>query len=513
MKKLIVILLLCLRYLYPQIPAYGNLEIFNVKELGAKGDDINDDTKFIQQALDNVYKKLTEDRGGGGAVYFPPGHYRISKPLQIPPRCMMFGLSGSFTQSGRYILEYPYYKHLPVVIRLMDNANCNMVEPYEEHKLNKAQFFFNFESVTIENICLDGNKENQSPNAVSYGIHLPDKDLNSYHSPATNLILRDVMIYNFLNDGFYGGQNQNEVRLFNVISKDNGGNGFTIYGQDYSINLAGAAANAKAGFEFKVQGGVKAFDVDSWGNKWGVVLDGITNGQFIRLQCDNNEENGLLIKDSHDLSFVASVFSMNSKVKGEEQWSGLHSEVLLLPNKNGFGPLNVNFISCKFGQWTIEKDIKYLTSYGIEDRSTTLRANSFISCSFKEKFFRIGIANDNVFANYNFTSCSAGPDGEQSLLKEFIDLKGDYKLSFRESTLKLSERNINVNLPDAVSLPVGKRYSIISKYDFTIKRNSNNDYINSEQQDAYIKDDKLKEYTLIYLGKNNNNDDWIIVEK
>ncbi len=45
----------------------------NVKDFGAKGDGITDDTAAIQAAVDSLYvNKL-----GGGTVYFPPGKYRV----------------------------------------------------------------------------------------------------------------------------------------------------------------------------------------------------------------------------------------------------------------------------------------------------------------------------------------------------------------------------------------------------------------------------------------------------
>ncbi|MFN8499758.1 MAG: right-handed parallel beta-helix repeat-containing protein [Anaerolineae bacterium] len=47
-------------------------EIFNVKEFGAKADNATDDTQAIQAAIDAAAGV------GGGVVFFPPGHYRVS---------------------------------------------------------------------------------------------------------------------------------------------------------------------------------------------------------------------------------------------------------------------------------------------------------------------------------------------------------------------------------------------------------------------------------------------------
>ncbi|MDN7226360.1 glycosyl hydrolase family 28-related protein [Planococcus liqunii] len=52
---------------------------FNVKAFGAKGDDDADDWRALQQAIAFAYNAK-----GGGTLFFPPGQYRISKPLEVP---------------------------------------------------------------------------------------------------------------------------------------------------------------------------------------------------------------------------------------------------------------------------------------------------------------------------------------------------------------------------------------------------------------------------------------------
>ncbi len=52
--------------------------VFNVKEFGAEGDGVNDDTAAVLTTLQKVGKT------GGGVVFFPRGRYRISDALVIP---------------------------------------------------------------------------------------------------------------------------------------------------------------------------------------------------------------------------------------------------------------------------------------------------------------------------------------------------------------------------------------------------------------------------------------------
>ena len=59
--------------------------VFNVKDFGAKGDDVTDDTKAIESAL------AAAEKNGGGTVYFPWGCYRLTNWICIPPRTIVRG--------------------------------------------------------------------------------------------------------------------------------------------------------------------------------------------------------------------------------------------------------------------------------------------------------------------------------------------------------------------------------------------------------------------------------------
>ena len=62
------------------------IDSYNVKWLGARGDGKTDDTKTIQKTLD--WAKRAE-----GTVYFPAGHYRITSTLVIDDNLELFGSS------------------------------------------------------------------------------------------------------------------------------------------------------------------------------------------------------------------------------------------------------------------------------------------------------------------------------------------------------------------------------------------------------------------------------------
>lgn len=78
----------------------------NVKDFGAKGDGVTDDTTSIQNALNSV-------RSSGGTVVFPPGTYKTSSVLTI------FGKNIIVIGNGATILFSPI---LPLVAGINDRA-------------------------------------------------------------------------------------------------------------------------------------------------------------------------------------------------------------------------------------------------------------------------------------------------------------------------------------------------------------------------------------------------------
>jgi hypothetical protein len=59
--------------------------VFDVKNLGAAGDGIQDDSEAINTALEQAA------RNGGGVVYFPRGLYKVTSTLNIPPMTVLRG--------------------------------------------------------------------------------------------------------------------------------------------------------------------------------------------------------------------------------------------------------------------------------------------------------------------------------------------------------------------------------------------------------------------------------------
>lgn len=70
-------------------------DIVSVKDFGAIGNGINDDTAEIQAAIDAVYLR------NGGEVFFPIGTYLVSSTIVVPQRVTLVGESSAF--ANQYI--------------------------------------------------------------------------------------------------------------------------------------------------------------------------------------------------------------------------------------------------------------------------------------------------------------------------------------------------------------------------------------------------------------------------
>ncbi len=75
----------------------------NVKDFGAKGDGVNNDTQEIQAAIDSLYAN-----GRGGTVFFPPGKYRIVGTVGSGD-----SYQGSTIKNGIYLREKTFNLNRP----------------------------------------------------------------------------------------------------------------------------------------------------------------------------------------------------------------------------------------------------------------------------------------------------------------------------------------------------------------------------------------------------------------
>ena len=220
----------------------------------AVGDGSTDDTTGIQAALDAV-------GGGGGAVYFPYGHYVISAPLTVSSgttlfgECM-FGMYPSGSAGGA----------APTIVLASGFSGAAAID------LDGASSALN--SIRIEGLVLNGSNLAGGSTA---GILLTGN--------VTNVAVRHVVASTFPGTGFSlqqsGGVNP-VAYLERCTAWENGGHGFDLYTTDCTVSACMAFKNKLNGFNLQ-----HADDV-----------------QFLGCRAEHNVENGFFFSDASATSTI-----------------------------------------------------------------------------------------------------------------------------------------------------------------------------------------------------------------
>jgi hypothetical protein len=99
-------------------------DVVSVKDFGAVGDGLTDDTSAIQAAIDSITHTTWQGSAanmytkGGGTVYFPPGRYKITSTLLVGQHCRLLGPS----TKGFYLPSSSSYNGA-VLVASFSNAN------------------------------------------------------------------------------------------------------------------------------------------------------------------------------------------------------------------------------------------------------------------------------------------------------------------------------------------------------------------------------------------------------
>lgn len=204
----------------PTVPALTtkvdkNTIVHNVKDYGAVGDGITDDTAAITLAL-----------ADGGVTFFPVGTY-IHTGLTLTSGAHLCGVG-----AGGYVKNYAPANQQPVpqqarsALKLKAAANADCITIPAGVALGVIEF-----------LEIDGNKTNQT-GSTGYGINLP----NAANAEEAQWKFNRIYVHDTVTSGLYIGSNQQGCSTFQSVyfqcglSDTTGGSGIVISGTDTTVD-------------------------------------------------------------------------------------------------------------------------------------------------------------------------------------------------------------------------------------------------------------------------------------
>lgn len=441
--------------------------MLNVRDFGALGNNTHNDFTAIQDALNAA------SNAGGGIVFFPPGTYVINETLKLPSKVQMLGIGGTTFGAGsgdisnHDLTPETFLLQAISIIKLEEEANCNMLEPKDG-----LSYLFN---AGIENIVFYGNMSQQSTSDENNcnGIYLNDIiDTNTItnHSEAGHNRFTNILLYQVKFNGFYGGMRHNELFLDYVFAYGCGRNGFKLYGIDCKYSRMGAGNNSASGIKICFGGASRFYDIDTWANEYGVEISDAMNIYFFGLTSNINKKNGLFIHPSDtstgwspsQVQIIRGKFDQNSR-----ETSSSYSDVKIDSTDPKEGPAFLLFDACSFGGCpaVIENISQNQPGVPIEDISYK-PARNIVTNSF---FYRENYVSQQIINLMDIYSCKNNFDyvtkkclDEANVPYKWINLSATLSITDCYVTVDTTDDPTEITLPLLENTQLGKIF-IISK--------------------------------------------------
>jgi parallel beta-helix repeat protein len=176
--------------------------IYNVKNYGAKGDGVTNDTKAIQAAVDAAHA------AGGGSVYLPTGTYIVTGGGTPTDGCIL--LYNNITVYGDGMGTS--------TIKLRDGWNHDVTG------ILRDQYGVANHDISVHDLTVDGNRAHNTGkidgwfNGVQPGVNKTD----------LNITLDHVEVKNCGGYGFDPHEQTTNLTITNCVSHGNGLDGFTL---------------------------------------------------------------------------------------------------------------------------------------------------------------------------------------------------------------------------------------------------------------------------------------------
>jgi hypothetical protein len=335
-------------------------DFVNIRDFGAKGNGIDDDTNAINRALQQIYKAgLNEVQPlVRRTIYFPGGTYPISNTIYIPPYARLVG-----DGAGSSIIKQTQGNH--EVANVCDS------------QFQSGSSIGSSSAVLPRNIELHGLQFYNSNSSVQRDIFVVDS--------SSNVSIQDVYFRGNINNSFY----PNLVSMYSTVSEvrnlsfynckfTSASNAIAIVGSAKSINVNNNLFDNISNTAV-VLGSVDGFS--STGNYFGNILTAFKTISGV---------------DNNNISSGDYFYGNNSLLSGTYLGSFLNSTSKTLPlsTSAAYIPLYGGFVSSKFnyelanttakrtGTITFSNDgtnINYTDDYA--ETSTSVKANVYLTTS------------------------------------------------------------------------------------------------------------------------------------
>lgn len=260
--------------------------IFNVKDFGAVGDGVTDDTAAMQAAIDAA------SAAGGGTVFVPTGTYIVSAGEEPSDGCLM--LKSNVHMEGEGAGK--------TTVKVADGSDTKITGVIRSAYGEETHDF------GLSNLTIDGNREHTTgkidgwfngyipgkdghdSNVTLSGVEI--KDCSGYgfdpHEQTINMLIENCVSHGNGLDGFVADY-MIDTKYVNNVAYDNDRHGFNIVTSTNDFTMTGNVAYGNGGNGIVVQRGSENIP-----SPYNVTIEG---GNVY-----NNGAEGVLVKLSSDIT-------------------------------------------------------------------------------------------------------------------------------------------------------------------------------------------------------------------
>ncbi|MBF7142928.1 MULTISPECIES: putative Ig domain-containing protein [Pseudomonas] len=292
--------------------------IFNVKDFGAVGDGVTDDTAAMQAAIDAA------SAAGGGTVFVPSGTFIVSAGEEPSDGCLMLKSNVHMEGEGAGL----------TTVKVADGSNTKITGVIRSAYGEETHDF------GLSNLTIDGNRDNttgkidgwfngyipgkdgQDTNVTLSGVEI--KDCSGYgfdpHEQTVNMLIENCVSHGNGLDGFVADY-MIDTKYVNNVAYDNDRHGFNIVTSTHDFTMTGNVAYGNGAGGIVVQRGSEnipsPYNVTIEG---GAVYDNGAEGVLVKLSSGvtvtgvdihDNGSAGVRIYGSSDVTVTGNTLTNN----------------------------------------------------------------------------------------------------------------------------------------------------------------------------------------------------------